>query len=394
MVVCDLLGSELCHIFINEVPVMLRPVVVYAQWLVSTGFSDSGADKDLVPRMVRYYLVVLAGVTIGLLFDHLQEGVADVAAFSVGSAQLLCCAAALAILNSEWHTLPRVRLLVWCLHGSTAMLILDIIVSSLAIIDGRTENVISVDLTIKIALYLFVTSLPFFALDRELARDRSRLTFVWKIWTIEAVDFCTILYGAIQYASKLREDGLPHDISGPQWLRKLDHGWDRALTTYVVAFVANAVFFGALASAVLARVLRSAVGEGADGSRYYTYVAIYVFVLDAVTDLPVWLVSLVTRAYVHNFCLTFNVLVNLLALVRGVYITLTACLDDDVAVGRVHGDIEDGAANEHGVIFATPHGDSRDDGTQLAPTHYGLTAPYSRVETSEPDCRPLDGAAP
>ena len=38
------------------------------------------------------------------------------------------------------------------------------------------------------------------------------------------------------------------------------------------------------------------------------------------------LASLVTRAYVHNIYLTFNVIVNLLALVRGVYICLVACL--------------------------------------------------------------------
>ena len=39
-----------------------------------------------------------------------------------------------------------------------------------------------------------------------------------------------------------------------------------------------------------------------------------------------WFATLVTRAYVHNIYLTFNVIVNLLALVRGIYICLVVCL--------------------------------------------------------------------
>ena len=50
--------------------------------------------------------------------------------------------------------------------------------------------------------------------------------------------------------------------------------------------------------------------------------------LDAVTDLPIWVASLITRAYVGNPFLTFNIVLNLLACIRGVYITLSACIDD------------------------------------------------------------------
>ena len=170
--------------------------------------------------------------------------------------------------------------------------------------------------------------------DRELAVGRSELTFVWKIWTIEAVDFCTILYGAIDYAAAERRRNAVLGVAPPPGLFDPWGGlwaapwraWSPALRVYVAAFAANAVLFGGLASGLLARALTAREDEHVVGRAGYMFVATYVFALDAVTDLPVWFASLVTRAYVHNLYLTFNVVINLLALVRGIYICLVACL--------------------------------------------------------------------
>ena len=220
------------------------------------------------------------------------------------------------------------------LWASNACLILDVVFSALCVVGGHEEPVVSLDLAAKVALLLFVTSLPFFALDRELAASRSELTFVWKIWTIEAVDFCTILYGAIDYAAAERRRNAVLGVAPPPGLFDPWGGlwaapwraWSPALRVYVAAFAANAVLFGGLASGLLARALTAREDEHVVGRAGYMFVATYVFALDAVTDLPVWFASLVTRAYVHNLYLTFNVVINLLALVRGIYICLVACL--------------------------------------------------------------------
>ena len=83
---------------------------------------------------------------------------------------------------------------------------------------------------------------------------------------------------------------------------------------------------GGLCRAVIDDAATRREDEHVVGRAGYMFVATYVFALDAVTDLPVWFASLVTRAYVHNLYLTFNVVINLLALVRGIYICLVACL--------------------------------------------------------------------
>ena len=121
----------------------------------------------------------------------------DVTAFGIGATQMLFAAAALAVLNaptSQKHARKR-TMLVSCIHMSNAVLVVDVIFSSICIMAGRREEVLSVDLSVKLGFYLFATSLGFFALDQELARTKSDLTFVWKIWSIEAIDFITILYG-------------------------------------------------------------------------------------------------------------------------------------------------------------------------------------------------------
>lgn len=322
-----------------DVALVARPIFVYLQWILSAG-STSGSrpvDPNGLPTMLRFHLVFLILVTIALLFDHLVEGVVDVPVFGISAVQLLCASGALAVLNAPTRrasSLARRRacLLGVFVHLSNAALIADVVFSAVCVVGGHEESVVSVDLATKVGLLLFVTSLPFFALDRELATTSSELTFVWKIWTIEAVDFCTILYGAIDYAAAERS-AREQDLDA--WNRA--HGatlkwddfstdWSPALQVYVAAFAANAVLFGILASWVLVRALTKPGHEVILQTRGYMYIATYVFFLDAITDLPVWLASLVTRAYVHNMCLTFNVIVNLLALVRGVYICLVACL--------------------------------------------------------------------
>ena len=396
-----------------DMSLVARPLCVYAQWIVSAGSTsaETTVDPTTLPRMLRCHLVLLILVTIVMLFEHLVEGVVDVPAFAISAVQLLCASGALAVLNAPRRNAAglanRRSALLGCFqHASNVCLIVDVVFSAVCVVGGHTENVVSVDLAVKVALFLFVTSLPFFALDRELAVGRSELTFVWKIWTIEAVDFCTILYGAIDYAQQERSDGekdldawnREHAIPAGEppvnwdwddfWL-----DWSPALQVYVAAFALNAVLFGCLASWILVRALTKADDEPTVERGGYMFVATYVFILDAFTDLPawlgaakrvirrrcdarlprarvpgntstcrerferrslvresaetsgnrprwepltlgmshpraaqVWLASLVTRAYVHNIYLTFNVIVNLLALVRGVYICLVACL--------------------------------------------------------------------
>ena len=328
----------------QDVALWGRPICVYAGWLAAAGATDGArpVDAAALPRMLRCHLVLLVVVTIALLFDHLVEGVVDAPAFALSAAQLLAAAGALAALNAPHNRVApppalrrrRAALLSAFLWASNACLILDVVFSALCVVGGHEEPVVSLDLAAKVALLLFVTSLPFFALDRELAASRSELTFVWKIWTIEAVDFCTILYGAIDYAAAERRRNAVLGVAPPPGLFDPWGGlwaapwraWSPALRVYVAAFVANAVLFGGLASGLLARALTACEDEHVVGRAGYMFVATYVFALDAVTDLPVWFASLVTRAYVHNLYLTFNVVINLLALVRGIYICLVACL--------------------------------------------------------------------
>jgi len=327
---------------VQDAALWARPVFVYVQWLSSAGATSSRPiDYEALPRMLRCHLVLLVLATIGLLFDHLVEGVVDVPAFAVSAAQLLSAAGALATLNAPHRRLApsaalrkrRARLLCLFVWLSNACLILDVVFSAICVVSGHQEAIVSVDLAMKVGLFLFVTSLPFFALDRELAHSASELTFVWKIWTIEAVDFCTILYGTIDYAQSERKRNAVLGVAAPPAFDPWEgvwstawRTWSPALQVYVAAFILNAILFGALASWVLVRALTAPEDEHIVDRGGYMFVATYVFVLDAITDLPVWFASLVTRAYVHNLYLTFNVIVNLLALVRGIYICLVACL--------------------------------------------------------------------
>ena len=165
---------------------------------VGAGATDGRGGGPALPRMLRCHLVLLVVVTIALLFDHLVEGVVDAPAFALSPAQLLAAGTGGLTHGSQSGAASRRRgarrrgALSAFLWASNACLILDVVFSALCVVGG-----VSLDLAAKVALLLFVTSLPFFALDRELAASRSELTFVSKIWTIEAVDFCTILYGAI-----------------------------------------------------------------------------------------------------------------------------------------------------------------------------------------------------
>ena len=292
-----------------DMSLVARPLCVYAQWIVSAGSTsaETTVDPTTLPRMLRCHLVLLILVTIVMLFEHLVEGVVDVPAFAISAVQLLCASGALAVLNAPRRNAAglanRRSALLGCFqHASNVCLIVDVVFSAVCVVGGHTENVVSVDLAVKVALFLFVTSLPFFALDRELAVGRSELTFVWKIWTIEAVDFCTILYGAIDYAQQERSDGekdldawnREHAIPAGEppvnwdwddfWL-----DWSPALQVYVAAFALNAVLFGCLASWILVRALTKADDEPTVERGGYMFVATYVFILDAFTDLPVWL---------------------------------------------------------------------------------------------------------
>ena len=292
-----------------DMSLVARPLCVYAQWILSAGSTsaETTVDPTTLPRMLRCHLVLLILVTIVMLFEHLVEGVVDVPAFAISAVQLLCASGALAVLNAPRRNAAglanRRSALLGCFqHASNVCLIVDVVFSAVCVVGGHTENVVSVDLAVKVALFLFVTSLPFFALDRELAVGRSELTFVWKIWTIEAVDFCTILYGAIDYAQQERSDGekdldawnREHAIPAGEppvnwdwddfWL-----DWSPALQVYVAAFALNAVLFGCLASWILVRALTKADDEPTVERGGYMFVATYVFILDAFTDLPVGL---------------------------------------------------------------------------------------------------------
>ena len=109
-------------------------------------------------------------------------------------------------------------------------------------------------------------------------------------------------YGAIDYAQQERSDGekdldawnREHAIPAGEppvnwdwddfWL-----DWSPALQVYVAAFALNAVLFGCLASWILVRALTKADDEPTVERGGYMFVATYVFILDAFTDLPVWL---------------------------------------------------------------------------------------------------------
>ena len=80
-------------------------------------------------------------------------------------------------------------------------------------------------------------------------------------------------------------------------------------------------------------------------------------------DLPVWLASLVTRAYVHNIYLTFNVIVNLLALVRGVYICLVACLMPPGSLKDERGTPRAASLDDHDGTQLTLYGAAQSNGS-------------------------------
>ena len=47
--------------------------------------------------------------------------------------------------------------------------------------------------THPLTLHAPTQALPFYAMDQALAQANSNLTFVWKLWFIEAVDFSSIV---------------------------------------------------------------------------------------------------------------------------------------------------------------------------------------------------------
>ena len=133
-----------------------------------------------------------------------------------------------------------------------------------AYICGVDVVLMKVDVTLKLSLYLILTALPFYSMDKELARAQSSLTFVWKIWFIEAVDIVSLVYGVVKYAHTLNPNGGARSVRRGLWEVwqpfTLDDdpelytfaGWDGTLRVFFFAMCVNAFLFSAISSHALA----------------------------------------------------------------------------------------------------------------------------------------------
>jgi len=181
---------------------------------------------------------------------------------------------------------------------------LDIVVTSVLHVFFHSR-IAKPELVLKLSLYLYSTSLPFYVLDKALIAARSHAVLTWKIWTVEALNIATILFGATG-----REN---HP--------------DEWLTIYAIGFGVNVCAFGLISSWMLSRLVANPSDEHVLNTNYlriYRNISFSVVVLDLLSDTPVCFSNVKTEIYVNNWVYTANTVANVLAIARGIYILLRA----------------------------------------------------------------------
>ena len=187
-----------------------RDVLNYLAWAVSTGYTFS--PRLATARIFRIYLVGFFIAECCLLYLHLLQGVVDSFEFVLGSLELMVCTCSLALQTDR----QRSRFaggLTASVYVGLLLLTTDLVGLAYFWAEGHEAPLVKVDFVVKLAAYFMFTSLPFYAMDKELSIAHSSLTFVWKLWFIEAVDFGTIAFGAIEYAQNEHLESRRHLLS-------------------------------------------------------------------------------------------------------------------------------------------------------------------------------------
>ena len=149
--------------FLNDaadIALLARPVCVYDGFVGGQHERAVPRDPEALPRMPVLPRVLIL-TTIVMLFEHLVEGVVDVPAFAISAAQL--CASGAPRSSTRRAAGPNRA----SRGGGTCCSPLrpqqqrpHRRPSSGLAVGSHTENIVSVDLAVKVALFLFVTSCP------------------------------------------------------------------------------------------------------------------------------------------------------------------------------------------------------------------------------------------
>jgi hypothetical protein len=166
------------------------------------------------------------------------------------------------------------------------------------------------ELIFNLLFFITLTSVPFWAID-HMPEERSFVYAVgWKIYVVEAADITSMLLGYIQFT-----DGNSHSVG---------HGV--CAFFYYTACSVVLLGFGAVSANLLGLMFVRSVMEHGDitevmsmqfkGKTMYRWMCDMVILLDLCSDLPTFIVSACSGAYVGNLGLSLNMLVNVLALGR------------------------------------------------------------------------------
>lgn len=298
-----------------------RTILEYLLWVVSSGFTSFfGFEARHKPIDALYWftLAMMMFITTILLIVHLQSGIGDVGFFCINAIELFVCTVTLGVVLGFQAAVPQAPLLE---NGETGVayprvilpLTVGVIISlgADAMLNafwrfcGVSEGGIGSDLVMKMMLFVFATSLPFFAIDQSINRKGEALPFLWKVWVIEAIDLVTLFYGSLDLVDAKKDDS---------------DGWNTTLIVYYSCICFNIIGIGALTAWLIGKELCDKEFFHGFAASRYRFIVHFVAVLDGFTDVPVFFLSLYERNYVNNLGLTMNVVINLLSILRAIFI--------------------------------------------------------------------------
>merc|ERR1740139_1751244 len=188
---------------------------------------------------------------------------------AVGVQRTHCCS----ILN--WCTVD----VMVCLAAMHAAEMASYLYSIHAVLDSESW-LPSIGLMLKLGTYIFGTSIAFSCTDAS---------HMWFLWVVEIVDIFTI---AVGYANM--GDDMPVQVRIAYF----------AITAFAI------VGFSTTSSYSLWFLMRKETEKASNVASYW------IWIIDVVTDIPTFAMTLFYKSYVGNVALTINLLLNVIALAR------------------------------------------------------------------------------
>lgn len=300
-------------------------------WLARL-YIDSERLKDFhASTLFKLWLVVSSMFFFGLMVANMLLGAWDRFYLVVTTVQLLLAIIYFALVPENcsdtdewdhWMEFTCLDLTVWSTIDALlwAIGVVLLLKTLVAVQTGVNTWLTAADLLVNLVCLLTLTAVPWIQMDLSRAdgpeendqEDESkRVTrpetgVGWRVWFMEATDAVSLIVGFVQFAKP-----------------GMEASWEHHLLAF---FYFLLVFVFCVGFALLSISGLCGIYGAFHGKLQYTFtrdslwVIQMVLILDIVTDVPLFAVTLFSRSYVGNAGFTFNVVANVVTILRAVYL--------------------------------------------------------------------------